>query len=135
MCTTSKQVAASLAGSRYRITSYHSQGQERYGLVKVSSLQGDQNKDTITPSGYSAVYNPITSSTNLGKVSGWRNWLESILFSLLISTLLALIVAYYQDGADDSLNRFFNSNSFGPRFVFNWSCKLGRFSLEAFRAR
>lgn len=38
--------------------------------------------------------------------------------TVLSLALLGLVVAYYLDVSDSGFNRYFNSNTFGPRFVF-----------------
>jgi len=40
-----------------------------------------------------------------------------VLFLLVLLALLGIVVAYYKDGKDDPFNRFFNSATFGPRFI------------------
>jgi len=45
-------------------------------------------------------------------------------FGVCVFGLLAIIVAYYLDGGNNGFNRFFNSNTFGPRFILTAAAGL-----------
>ena len=113
----SKLAIASLAGIRFKITTYESvRGQGCYGLIKVSDDKEARLRDTL-PYQFSPVCNPSNSSAS-GRKSSWcRSLLQDVAFGILILVLLCLIAVNYEDVANDSFNHFFNSNSFGPKFI------------------
>ena len=71
----------------------------------------------------------------------WDFFLD-VAFLLLLLSILGVVIAYYFDISNSAFNSFFNSDSFGPRFVMtvlgsvvasNWSrlerCKFGLFRM------
>lgn len=46
-------------------------------------------------------------------------------------SLLGLIIAYYNDMSDSGFNRFFNSNTFGPRFILTSIATILSFGFES----
>jgi hypothetical protein len=46
----------------------------------------------------------------------WRT-IGDISLAILMLGSFGVAIAYYLDGSNDGFNRFFNSHSFGPKFV------------------
>jgi hypothetical protein len=104
----------------YRLTHYQADGEGmKYGIVPtVKVIQ----EDTGNRGAYSAVANPeggvdIRShrqglfSRHLFRTIG------DISLAFLLMGILGVILGYYFDGGSDAFNRFFNSDTFGPRFI------------------
>jgi hypothetical protein len=104
---TDKDIVNSLGKKSYRLGNYlGSDGVVRYGILPYNptSLLDDNIEMTHT------------SNENKARRTGTFKKFLNFLFVLFILGLLAVIIAYYKDGSNDGFNRFFNSNSFGPRF-------------------
>lgn len=103
-----KEITNMIGKKNYRLANYlASDGVARYGIIP-----GDANS-------YSLVDHDIETTHTQGRKNGstrqFKHFLD-VVFVLFILGLLGVVVAYYKDGANDGFNRFFNSNSFGPRF-------------------
>lgn len=76
---------------------------------------------------YSAVSNPantdVTPSHNIFS-RFWKKGLRDTLFLLCILGLFGVVLAYYLDSANDAFNRFFNSDTFAPRFILTLSATV-----------
>src|ERR1700743_165078 len=51
-----------------------------------------------------------------------RKWnilsaISDVLFIVILLALLGVVSAYYKDGKSDGFNKFFDSRTFGPRFL------------------
>lgn len=116
---TKSDVKKALAGNRYRLGYFEaSPGSHRFGLIKVTQTEPWQGPSSQY--GYTAVDNPSQPCENKSRPPRWSRFLRDGLFLLLLLTLFGLILGYYLDGSQtDSLNKFFNSNTFGPRFLLS----------------
>jgi hypothetical protein len=104
---TTKDMVNSLGKKSYRLGRYlGSDSILRYGIIpgNPTSLLDDNIEITYA-----------SNETKSGRTGIFKRFLD-IIFTLFILGLLGVILAYYKDGANDGFNRFFNSNSFGPRF-------------------
>jgi hypothetical protein len=104
---TNKDIIKFLGGKNYRLGNYvGSDGVARYGIIpgNPTSLLDDNIEMTYT-----------SNEKKAGRTGIFKPFLD-VTFVLFILGLLGVILAYYKDGANDGFNRFFNSNSFGPRF-------------------
>ena len=122
---TKGQIAEALSGNHYMMGSFEpSPGRHRYGLMKTTEAYQSQMG---LGSQYSAVPNPantdVTPSHNILSRFG-KKVLRDALFLLCILALLGVVLAYYLDSADDPFNRFFNSDTFAPRFILTLSATL-----------
>ena len=97
-----------LLGDRlYKLGEYQRQdGTCRYGLVPAVPAFQNFVRDGPPPA--------QKSSRSRRK---FLDMFLDILFLLVLLALLGIVVAYYLDGRDDAFNRFFNSTTFGPKFV------------------
>lgn len=107
-----KDVPRHLDDKRYKLDEYQRyDGVWRYGLVPVIP-----NVKSFVRDGPRSVYNLPKSSK--------RKALDTILdvvFGLVLLALLGVVAGYYKDGKADSFNNFFNSATFGPRFILTGS--------------
>ncbi|KAL8243665.1 hypothetical protein R6Q59_009923 [Mikania micrantha] len=108
-----KQIRKRLAGNRYSLGPFQTRsGSHGYGIYKTSPPQ-------FTPPPFSNPSEPTTTpSTTTTK------YLQDILLIILSAGLLATILAYTLDWRNDTFNRFFNSTSFGPRFILSSAATL-----------
>jgi hypothetical protein len=91
----------------YQLRTYlGSDGVERYGIVPCSPAH-------LLEDSIGTTHAPEENKARKTKTS--KNFLD-ISFVIFILGILGVIISYFKDGANDSFNRFFNSNSFGPRF-------------------
>lgn len=103
-----KDMKTALSGNSYALSHYQFGPDEyHYGIVKV-------NSPNHNPASFGL--GSITPSTKAGSPVR-RKLLEDILLTSLDVGLLVVIVYYYLDTKNDAFNRFFNSQSFGPRFL------------------
>jgi Protein of unknown function (DUF3433) len=116
---TKSDVKKALSGNRYRLGYFEaSPGFHRFGLTKVTQTEPWQGSSSQY--GYTAVDNPSQPCENKSRPPIWSRFLRDGLFLLLLLTLFGLILGYYLDNRQtDSLNKFFNSNTFGPRFLLS----------------
>jgi hypothetical protein len=107
-----EEIRMHLGDKRYKLDEYQRpDGIWRYGLVPV-----------VPATGAGGFHYRNESATKLRplKTSNSKNSLNAILdwvFAALILALVAVIVAYLKDGTNSGFSLFFNSNSFGPRFI------------------
>jgi len=93
---------------------------ERYGLVKIAGDPMPQKLAHGRQTGYGAVPNPTNKQADRSKANANRRIFQLIVDIIMLLTTIAIFIVvlyYYLDGKSDPLNDFFNSNSFGPRFV------------------
>jgi len=115
---TKSDVKKVLSSNRYKIGFYEvSLGSHRLGLIKVA--QAEQLREPASKHGYTAVDNPSQPSENKSRRRSWSNYLKNGLLLILILTLFSLTLGYYFDSKPDAFNKFFNSSTFGPRFLLS----------------
>jgi hypothetical protein len=61
-------------------------------------------------------YPLATQSSHGSKVRKIRDTILDTPFAVLLLGILGVVMAYFKDGSDSGFNRFFNSNTFGPKF-------------------
>lgn len=108
---TNKDIAAFIAGKRYKLDDYlRPDGTWRYGIVPVNPTgqQGYRNIDAKKST---------FDATPRSRV--WKKWdmLFDGLFLICLLALLGVVAGYFATSGDNAYNRFFNTMSFGPRFV------------------
>jgi len=97
-----------LGDKLYILDEYQRQdGIWRYGLVPAVSTFQHYVRDGPPP------------TQKRSRSRRWKvlNIFYDSLFLLVLLAILGIVVAYYKDGKDDPFNRFFNSATFGPKFV------------------
>ena len=110
-----KSIAKALTGSAYKIEYHNSlNGTHHYGLVKPDSLlSGNYDR-------YGSMANPHNMSlTNHAPARGTfaSRALRDSLFLIIVCALFGVVLGYYLDHSPDPFNQFFNSGTFGPRFL------------------
>jgi hypothetical protein len=116
--TTDKDILSFLGRKSYRLGNYvEGDGVARYGIISCNPITLlDDNIEMIHSS----------NEKNADRTGTFKLFLD-VIFMLFILGLLGVILAYYKDGANDGFNRFFNNNSFGPRFfMVSLCCTLER---------
>lgn len=103
---TSRDISNFIGKKCYHLGTYLGRdGVERYGILPSNSyLLGGNIEPTHA-----------LEQLNVPKTNNFKIFLDAA-FTIFVLGLLGVVVAYFKDGSDDSFNRFFNSNSFGPRF-------------------
>ena len=103
-----------LSGNRYGLGTFNtSPYTSAFGIIKINNHHNPYSTLVAPP--------PSSSShkTRFRKPYRRSLLLHDIPLLLLIATLLALILAYWFDGASDPLNNFFSNNTFTPRFLLS----------------
>ena len=101
-----------------RFRNFSTQSQTHY-----SALQNPSASNYSLPISFPssmAVYpktSPITTSTSTSAFSLPKRTIRDIIFLLFLFGLLGVVIAYYFDGSSSGFNDFFNSHTFGPRFI------------------
>ncbi|KAF2674646.1 hypothetical protein BT63DRAFT_435720 [Microthyrium microscopicum] len=109
----SKDIALLLENKRYKLDEYmRPDGTWRYGIVPAHGMGAVHH--------YTPVDEKRAVQEAKPKHRAWRtiDLILDILFIVCLLALLGIVVAYYKDGnLEDPFNKFFNTMSFGPRFV------------------
>ena len=106
-----------LSGNQYMLGTYeNSTGQYRYGLIKTVGTVKIRDALASSNARYHAISNPYNDDRPLTKSLPWRAIRDGTLGICLLA-LLGLCLGYYLDGKSDPFNNFFNSDTFGPRFI------------------
>ena len=140
-----EQLSADSFGDHYTLSSYEvhpGSGLYRYGIVRTtSSLYSDPyslttpttNLDYASRTHFSPLPNSETSVTkpflqnNTSAIRPFpftKRTVRDTTFLLTLLTLLAILIAYYFDGSSSSFNTWFNSDTFGPRFLLTSSAVI-----------
>lgn len=113
-----RELRESLPNRHYSLQQYlASDGRWKYGIAPVIGADYGPISETT---GYnhgprpSHLNSPRALSRDRSKI--WDTVVHGTSAALTLG-LLGLIVAYYFDSSDDPFNRFFNSDTFGPRFI------------------
>lgn len=106
-----KEIRAELGDKRYKLDDYRrSDGTWRYGIVPVDrSIEyewSNKQHSGVNVDHKSASKQRIQSDT----------WWDSAFLVLLLG-VLGVLIAYFKVSGDNGFNNFFNSNTFGPRFL------------------
>ncbi|KAK6400572.1 hypothetical protein LTR81_024198 [Elasticomyces elasticus] len=104
---------ACLSGRRYRLGDHEdpSGNGTIYGIFCSRS-------QSISDASDAKYYATPTSPTGFGRyASAHRVSVGDCILALFTIGTFVVVLAYYLDTHDDGFNRFFNSNSFGPRFI------------------
>jgi hypothetical protein len=107
------ELRRSLPNRKYALQHYQQPDRQwRSGIAPVNAT----DYAVVDGSGYKPKW--ARSGWLKGKRSrSFRDVAVRVISTLLSVVMLGLILGYYKDHEDDGFNRFFNSNSFGPRFV------------------
>ncbi|TID22864.1 hypothetical protein E2P81_ATG01997 [Venturia nashicola] len=113
-----KDVRRQLGTRRYKLDDYQrGDGTWRYGFVPVSpasTIAYDWNVETELNS--KKLKRTKTFSEGSRQQAIW-DAVSDWSFTVLLLATMGILIGYFKDSGDTAYNRFFNSNSFGPRFV------------------
>lgn len=114
---TSQHLKRSLPDRRYALQHYlTSDGQWKFGIVPVAAVEYGPVAGLAATS-HIRRSQAGSKASSLTRIISLRDFAITLATAIICIALLGLIVAYYVDGSDSSFNRFFNSDTFGPRFV------------------
>lgn len=129
----SAEVRGTLRGNVYKLGFYNAaSGLRKYGITNASS-QVSSGEDFIQNEiGYMAVQNPNMSShpkprrrKSAGKI------VHDLLLLALVTGLFTLILAYWEiEDLDNPLNKFMNSETFGPHFLLSVAAVIIGFGIK-----
>ena len=142
---TADEVKAALAGNWYKLTSFEVPGGRlRYGVVKTEEGAPSSSSSSLspsqTPAGYTAFQNLEYQHHHSPPRKSWQasvtRFLDVGFFLAVVLALFSIILAYWFLRGDDPLNNFFNSDTFGPRFLLTGGAVVAgtgwkRFEREA----
>lgn len=113
-----KDVRRQLGTRKYKLDDYQrGDGTWRYGFVPVSpasTISYDWNEGKGPDS--KKLKRTKTFSEGSRRQAIWDAVSDGS-FTLLLLATMGILIGYFKDSGDTAFNRFFNSNSFGPRFV------------------
>jgi hypothetical protein len=142
---TADEVKAALAGNRYMLAIFEVPGGRlKYGVVKTEEGPPPSSSSLLSPSqtpagytafpntGYQRYYSPPRKSWQ----ASMAGFLDVGFFLAVVLALFSIILAYWFLSGNDPLNNFFNSDSFGPRFLLTGGAVVAgsgwkRFEREA----
>ncbi|KAI9802327.1 MAG: hypothetical protein M1833_001833 [Piccolia ochrophora] len=109
-----KDMEGVLAGKRYHLRSYfHPNGKERYGLVPSHTydIHGEL-------AARHSVFEPnVDRSVRQQRYRKVSRGARDIIFALVTVGIIVVISYYYKVGDDSGFEQFWNSQTFGPRFI------------------
>jgi hypothetical protein len=119
-----KELEQAVNDQTYRLMYYQVEGEGmKYGIVPTVKVATQET-------GNRGAYRVVANSEGGVDIRSSHEGLFSSLFSrhlfrtvgdislaFILTGILGITVGYYFDGGNDGFNRFFNSDSFGPRFV------------------
>lgn len=106
-----------LVGKRYRLAYYKAEhGGVEYGIVPLGG-EVDVSTSARTGRGRYAPIDGASPFAESGHVSVRRLRLRDFILAFAVAGAFGVVLAYYLVGGENSFNRFFNSGSFGPRFI------------------
>lgn len=115
---TSEEIKSALSSKRYSLGLYTTEPEiVRYGILPLQLDSMSTSSQSYSQSeSYTAVDNPAVGPDQR---NGWKlsSLLTDMAFCLFILGLLGVVIAYYIVKGNSGFNNFFNSETFGPRFL------------------
>ena len=109
-----------LQGKMYRLGSFRcANGENAYG-IRPADGSVDVNHAILSTTDahkYTPVegFSPFSDRGSLALRGRFR--IQDLVLALVVLGSFGVVLAYYLDGNNDGFNRFFESNTFGPRFI------------------
>lgn len=134
--TTIAMMKDEMANKRFRLDMWDDQSNiPHYGIIPAGIVEFDAERDTtyqghqpttVDWSGTTAKYRPVDPRSSAYKDDGAPGrWRYSDLFLLLLVIgAFGVAIAYYFAEGDSGFNNFFNSGTFGPRFILTGSATV-----------
>lgn len=128
--TTISMMKQEMGRNRYRLEAWF----EQYGIVPAviadnterGTAQLAHQSTVVDWSGTSAMYRPVDPRSSSHKDDDgphrWRRNDYVLLF--MVAGVFGVVLAYYLVGGDNGFNNFFNSSTFGPRFILTGSATI-----------
>ncbi|KAK4574595.1 hypothetical protein LTR86_001436 [Recurvomyces mirabilis] len=113
-----KKMMSSMEGHRYSLSYWQgSFGDRHYGVLPMQTY-GKSSLSQATKPLMGSSDRPVYAKSHWHKVGG--EWIVAI----FTTGTFGVVLAYYLDGQDDGFNRFFSSNTFGPRLILTTSATV-----------
>lgn len=122
-----KELEQAVNDQTYRLTHYQAEGEGmKYGIVPTVKVT---MRDTGNRGAYSVVANPEGGVDIRSRHQGLFSrhlfrTVGDISLAFLLIGILGVTLGYYFDSGNDGFNRFFNSNTFGPRFILAFAAGI-----------
>lgn len=116
---TAQQMQRLMEGKRYRMGHYTcANGLSGYGILPWSGYDSD---GYVSPFGtFKHQYTPVDGSLSFSDRAGStlrRFQIKDFVLAFCLLGAIGVVIAYYLDPSHSGFNNFFNSNTFGPRFI------------------
>ena len=119
VAVTPKHMESIFSGKRYRLAFYTSaNGGNGYGIIPANDYAEHSNPMLSNSNGYQ--YTPVDGSlpfSDRNMASTFRFIVTDGVLVLTVLGTFSVIIAYYLDHSSSGFNNFFNSSTFGPRFI------------------
>lgn len=114
---TAGEMQQALSGRRYHLGLYKSaSGGNAYGIKPMGA--GNEEDAGGPEHRYAPVEGVGWTSDSGPPRAPPRQWhSKDVVLAVVVIGTFAVVLAYYLDGRNDGFNRFFSSNTFGPRFI------------------
>ena len=110
------EMLKAVKGKRYRLDIYRAaDGSERYGLVPLGGTSNEHDKAQQPFLGQNT--DPAVRD-RAAKQHHTKRMVRDVIFGLVTLAMLIIVTYYYKVGSDSGFERFMDSQTFGPRFVF-----------------
>ncbi|KAK3677954.1 hypothetical protein LTR78_002049 [Recurvomyces mirabilis] len=113
-----KKMMSALEGHRYSLSSWQDSFRDRHYGVLPMQTYGESSLSKADEPLMGPSDKPVNAKSHWHKYGG--EWIVAI---FTIGTF-AVVLAYCLDGQDDGFNRFFSSNTFGPRLILTTSATV-----------
>ena len=125
--TSKKETVKTLADKCYRLKSYQEpEGPNYYGVVATRGCASEEGGDLYRPlPNIKSEYQEESSANDafpplLAQSRKPFQIIRDVVFVLVTVGILILVAVYYINSADNGFERFFDSQSFGPRFLITF---------------
>jgi hypothetical protein len=113
-----RDLARSLPNRKYALQTYFaSNGHWKYGIAPVAGADYGPVTEASAYGHHHRMRDTHAQHQRVRGIAGDKDLAVLLATIILAVGLLGVITAYYLDGSNSGFNRFFNSDSFGPRFV------------------
>ena len=120
--SSARELHHALRGQRFKLSEYTlPDGTYRYGIYPYPN-DPEEPLGTVAP------------NTSLSSGRTIPRYARDILAGVLAAAFLAVVIAYYLDSSNSSFNRFFNSDTFGPRFIMTGAATILSTIFTSFHA-
>jgi hypothetical protein len=121
---TTRVAKTKLQGKQFRLAYYQTEhGNTEYGIMPSANYIGCPVPLCSSSSPENSIEDNSLLSGKKEAVASRLRVLDLVLL-IVISSTFVIVLAYYLDGGDNGYNRFFSSDTFGPRFILTGACTV-----------